>query len=101
MFNNFGHVPFLSMTGKIVTPRELLMKLSHILGNAFTANLLKNCSQICKRTSNSKKLERMCIAQHVDLAVSQLRRTFGTLITDIYQNECQVCMFCVDFVICC
>jgi len=97
MFNNFGHVPFFSMTGKILSQGNLLTKLYHIQDNAFTANLLDHYWQICKSISSLKSFERMCIAPNVGLAALQLHKTFGTLIMDIYPNECQVCISCGEF----
>ena len=97
MFNNFGHVPFFSMTGKILSQGNLLMKLYHIQDNAFTANLLDHYWQICKSISSLKSFGRMYIAPNVGLAVLQLHKTFGTLIMDIYPNECEVCMSWGEF----
>ena len=97
MFNNFGHVPFFSMTGKILSQGNLLTKLYHIQDNAFTANLLDHYWQICKSISSLKSFERMCIAPNVGLAALQLHKTFGTLIMDIYPNECEVCMSWGEF----
>ena len=97
MFNNFGHVPLFSMTGKILSQGNLLTKLYHIQDNAFTANLLDHYWQICKSISSLKSFERMCIAPNVGLAALQLHKTFGTLIMDIYPNECEVCMSWGEF----